>query len=98
MCLCPSKVKYETNVHLLLRVIISYTNFPFIKDEMFVLSLPVRALEQLRSSMYNELRTSEGAKRQQLRFCGPCMAMTFNFVVAVSIILANKVVCSQLHC
>lgn len=51
-----------------------------------------RALEEIRSSLYNELRTSEGAKRQQQRYCGPHIAMTFNFMVAVSIILANKLV------
>lgn len=51
-----------------------------------------RALEDLRSSLYNELRTSEGAKRQQQRFCGPVVALTFNFLVAVAIILANKLV------
>lgn len=52
-----------------------------------------RALEELRSSLYNEFRTSEGAKRQQERYCGPSAAMTFNFTVAVSIILGNKLVC-----
>ncbi|KAL8505402.1 hypothetical protein ACS0TY_016586 [Phlomoides rotata] len=51
-----------------------------------------RTLEELRSSLYNELRTSEGAKRQQQRFCGPVVAMTFNFMVAVGIILGNKMV------
>ncbi|KAH0773975.1 hypothetical protein KY290_011112 [Solanum tuberosum] len=51
-----------------------------------------RALEELRGSLYNELRTSEGAKRQQQRFCGPVMAMTFNFMVAVGIILGNKLI------
>ncbi|KAL1195266.1 Nucleotide-sugar uncharacterized transporter 2 [Cardamine amara subsp. amara] len=51
-----------------------------------------RALEELRSSLYNELKTSEGAKRQQQRFCGPVVAMSFNFIVAVGIILANKLV------
>ncbi|KAL3851112.1 hypothetical protein ACJIZ3_012994 [Penstemon smallii] len=51
-----------------------------------------RALEELRSSLYNELRTSEGAKRQQQRFCGPFVAMSFNFIVAVGIILGNKLV------
>ncbi|KAK6230045.1 hypothetical protein QUC31_001563 [Theobroma cacao] len=49
-----------------------------------------RALEELRGSLYNELRTSEGAKRQQQQFCGPVVAMSFNFVVAVGIILTNK--------
>ncbi|KAG4213983.1 hypothetical protein ERO13_A01G093350v2, partial [Gossypium hirsutum] len=51
-----------------------------------------RALEELRSSLYNELRTSEGAKRQQQRFCGLVVAMSFNFFVAVGIILTNKLV------
>nr|GME19562.1 uncharacterized membrane protein At1g06890-like [Ipomoea batatas] len=51
-----------------------------------------RALEELRSSLHNELRTSEGAKRQQQRFCGPVVAMTFNFMVSVGIILGNKLV------
>ncbi|XP_059666748.1 nucleotide-sugar uncharacterized transporter 2 isoform X2 [Cornus florida] len=51
-----------------------------------------RALEDLRGSLYNELRTSEGAKRQQQRCCGPVVAMSFNFMVAVGIIMANKLV------
>ncbi|KAF5197024.1 Nucleotide/sugar transporter family protein, partial [Thalictrum thalictroides] len=51
-----------------------------------------RALEDLRASLYNELRTSEGAKRQQQRICGPSIALTFNFLVSVSIILVNKMV------
>ncbi|KAK6934635.1 Sugar phosphate transporter domain [Dillenia turbinata] len=51
-----------------------------------------RALEELRGALYNEIRTSEGAKRQQQRFCGPFVAMTFNFFVAVGIIIANKLV------
>ncbi|PSR85414.1 Triose-phosphate transporter domain protein [Actinidia chinensis var. chinensis] len=51
-----------------------------------------RALEELRGVLYSELRTSEGAKRQQQRLCGPVVAMTFNFMVAVGIIMANKLV------
>ncbi|KNA12151.1 hypothetical protein SOVF_128200 [Spinacia oleracea] len=51
-----------------------------------------RALEELRGSLYNDLRTSESAKRQQQRFCGPAVAMSFNFMVAVGIILTNKLV------
>ncbi|KAK3155134.1 hypothetical protein QOZ80_2BG0199300 [Eleusine coracana subsp. coracana] len=51
-----------------------------------------RALEELRSSLYNEMHGSEGAKRQQQRFCGPSVALTFNFAVAVGIIMANKMV------
>ncbi|GMJ15962.1 hypothetical protein like AT5G55950 [Hibiscus trionum] len=51
-----------------------------------------KALEELRGSLYNELRTAEGAKRQQQRFCRPVVAMSFNFFVAVGIILTNKLV------
>ncbi|KAM0922522.1 hypothetical protein ACQ4PT_006034 [Festuca glaucescens] len=51
-----------------------------------------RALEELRSSLYNEMHSSEGAKRQQQRFCGPSVALTFNFAVAVGIIVVNKMV------
>ncbi|CAL5047398.1 unnamed protein product [Urochloa decumbens] len=51
-----------------------------------------KALEELRGSLYNDFHTSEGAKRQQQRFCGPIVALTFNFVVAVGIIMANKMV------
>ncbi|CAA0814032.1 Nucleotide/sugar transporter family protein [Striga hermonthica] len=51
-----------------------------------------RALEEIRSALYNDLRTSEGAKRQQQRHCGPVVAMSFNFMVAVGIILGNKLV------
>lgn len=49
-----------------------------------------RALDELRVSLVSELRTAEGARRLQQRFCGPKMALSFNFVVAVSIILMNK--------
>ncbi|XP_062228696.1 nucleotide-sugar uncharacterized transporter 2-like [Phragmites australis] len=51
-----------------------------------------RALEELRGSLFNDFHTLEGAKRQQQRFCGPIVALTFNFVVAVGIIMANKMV------
>ncbi|RZC71214.1 hypothetical protein C5167_034397 [Papaver somniferum] len=51
-----------------------------------------RALEDLRASLFNELRTSDGAKRQQQRICGPTVALTFNFLVSVGIILVNKLV------
>ncbi|KAJ0102341.1 hypothetical protein Patl1_03868 [Pistacia atlantica] len=51
-----------------------------------------RALEELRGAIYNDLRSAEGAKRQQQRFCGPAVAMTFNFLVSVGIILTNKYV------
>ncbi|MBA0550289.1 hypothetical protein Golob_021247, partial [Gossypium lobatum] len=47
-----------------------------------------RALEELRSSLYNELRTSEGAKRQQQRFCGPVVMgrVEFNFPIFLTLI------------
>ncbi|GAB2224903.1 hypothetical protein Droror1_Dr00005682 [Drosera rotundifolia] len=51
-----------------------------------------KALENLRGSLFNELRSSEGARRQQQRLCGPTVALTFNFLVAVGIILTNKLV------
>ncbi|KAL2930156.1 Nucleotide-sugar uncharacterized transporter 2 [Bienertia sinuspersici] len=51
-----------------------------------------KALEDLRSSLFNELRSSDGAKRQQQRTCGPMVALTFNFLVSVGIILMNKLV------
>ncbi|XP_057486189.1 nucleotide-sugar uncharacterized transporter 2-like [Actinidia eriantha] len=51
-----------------------------------------KVLEELRGVLYSELRTSEAAKRQQQRLCGPVVAMTFNFMVAVGIIMANKLV------
>ncbi|KAM7272242.1 hypothetical protein ACFE04_026905 [Oxalis oulophora] len=49
-----------------------------------------RALEELRASIFNRFRSSEVAKRQQQRICGPIAALTFNFIVAVGIIFINK--------
>ncbi|MED6141049.1 hypothetical protein PIB30_099504 [Stylosanthes scabra] len=51
-----------------------------------------RALEELRASLFNEFRSSEGAKRQQQRICGPITALSFNFLVAIGIIFMNKMV------
>lgn len=51
-----------------------------------------RALEDLRASLFNELRTSEGARRQQQRICGPTVALSFNFLVSIGIIMMNKLV------
>ncbi|KAI4344485.1 hypothetical protein L6164_011706 [Bauhinia variegata] len=51
-----------------------------------------RALEDLRASLFNQFRSSEGAKRQQKRICGPAAAMSFNFLIAVGIIFMNKMV------
>lgn len=50
------------------------------------------SLEELRSTLYNDFSSSEGAKRQQQRYCGPLVAMSFNFMVSVGIIMANKMV------
>ncbi|ERN16699.1 hypothetical protein AMTR_s00051p00220420 [Amborella trichopoda] len=51
-----------------------------------------RALEEVRASLFNDVRTSEGAKLQQQRFCGPFVALSFNFLIAVGIIMVNKLV------
>nr|ACU20592.1 unknown [Glycine max] len=51
-----------------------------------------RALEDLRASLFNQFRSSEDAKRQQQRICGPAIALSFNFLVAVGIIFMNKMV------
>ncbi|KAM1724474.1 hypothetical protein ACFX11_022916 [Malus domestica] len=51
-----------------------------------------RALEDLRSALFNEFRSSDGARRQQQQLCGPATALTFNFVIAVGIIFVNKLV------
>jgi len=52
-----------------------------------------RALEDVRASLFNQFRSSEGAKRHQQRICGPAVALSFNFLVAVGIIFMNKMVC-----
>ncbi|CAI0554985.1 unnamed protein product [Linum tenue] len=57
-----------------------------------------RALEELRSSLFNKLRSPEGAKRQEQRYCGPIAALTFNFVIAVGIIFINKWVSDSPPC
>ncbi|CAH2069668.1 unnamed protein product [Thlaspi arvense] len=53
-----------------------------------------KALEDLRSSLFNRFRSPETPKRQQQqqthRICGPTVALTFNFFVAISIIFMNK--------
>ena len=40
----------------------------------------------------NIVLLGEGAKRQQQRYCRPVVALSFNFMVAVGIIMANKLV------
>ncbi|XP_010451800.1 PREDICTED: uncharacterized membrane protein At1g06890-like [Camelina sativa] len=52
-----------------------------------------KALEDLRASLFNRFRSPETPKRQQQqqhRICGPTVALSFNFVVAISIIFINK--------
>lgn len=49
-----------------------------------------KALEELQASLFNRFRSSDGAKRQEQRLCGPIASLTFNFVVAVTIIFMNK--------
>ncbi|GER52035.1 nucleotide/sugar transporter family protein [Striga asiatica] len=51
-----------------------------------------RALEELRASMFNKLRLVTGPKRQMQSLWGPTVALTFNFLVSVTIILMNKLV------
>eukprot|EP00268_Persea_americana_P014490 TRINITY_DN16455_c0_g1_i1.p1 TRINITY_DN16455_c0_g1~~TRINITY_DN16455_c0_g1_i1.p1 ORF type:complete len:394 (+),score=60.51 TRINITY_DN16455_c0_g1_i1:67-1248(+) len=51
-----------------------------------------KSLEDLRASLFSDLHSSEGAKRLQQRICGPTVALTFNFMVSVGIILMNKLV------
>lgn len=51
-----------------------------------------RALEDLRASLFSELRTCEGANHLQQRICGPTVALSFNFLVSVGIIMMNKLV------
>lgn len=50
-----------------------------------------RALEEVRSSLFSKLRSLGGGKRQQTSL-GPPVALAFNFLVSVSIILMNKLV------
>ena len=52
-----------------------------------------RALEDLRASLFNQFRSSEGAKCQQQCIYGPGIALSFNFLVAVGTIFMNKMVC-----
>ncbi|KAG7534543.1 Sugar phosphate transporter domain [Arabidopsis thaliana x Arabidopsis arenosa] len=52
-----------------------------------------KALEDLRASLFNRFRSPDTPKRQQQqqhRICGPTVALTFNFIVAISIIFVNK--------
>ncbi|CAH9140960.1 unnamed protein product [Cuscuta epithymum] len=51
-----------------------------------------KALEETRSSLLSKLRAFGGAKRQQPTLWGPIVALSFNFVVSISIILMNKLV------
>ncbi|OAY46445.2 nucleotide-sugar uncharacterized transporter 1 [Manihot esculenta] len=49
-----------------------------------------RALEELRASLFNKFRSHESAKRHEQRLCHPIVALSFNFLVAISIIFMNK--------
>ncbi|GAB2230387.1 hypothetical protein Droror1_Dr00014650 [Drosera rotundifolia] len=55
-----------------------------------------RASEEIRGSLYDDLRTSESARKMQQRVCGPVVAMSFNFMLAVGIILTNKMVMGKI--
>ncbi|XP_020590324.1 uncharacterized membrane protein At1g06890 isoform X1 [Phalaenopsis equestris] len=54
------------------------------------------SLEEIRSSLYNDFNTSEGARRKQQLYCGPFISMTFNFMISVGIIMANKLVLGKI--
>ena len=64
----------------------------FINLSLFFFINSGRALEELRASLFNKFHSSEGVKRQRQCRCGPIVALTFNFVVAVGIIFTNKLV------
>ncbi|KAK1440197.1 hypothetical protein QVD17_06022 [Tagetes erecta] len=81
-----------TGIELITSVLGKYGRKSFLKRKASDAGEAGRALEELRGSLYNELRTSEGAKRQQQRLCGPVVALTFNFMVSVGIIMGNKLV------
>lgn len=51
-----------------------------------------RALEEVRASLFGKFRLFGVSKRQQLALFGPTVALTFNFLVSVGIILMNKLV------
>ncbi|XP_047973749.1 nucleotide-sugar uncharacterized transporter 2-like isoform X2 [Salvia hispanica] len=76
-------------MHLWAFSILSWENIP---EDLSKEKTVMPAKQNSRGSLYHELRTTEGAKRQQQRFCGPVVAMTFNFMVSVGIILGNKMV------
>ncbi|GFZ08660.1 nucleotide/sugar transporter family protein [Actinidia rufa] len=51
-----------------------------------------KALEELRASLFSKLHSFGNSKRPQQQLLGPTAALTFNFLVSVSIILMNKLV------
>lgn len=51
-----------------------------------------KALEELRASVFSKLHSFGSSKRQHQLLLAPTVALTFNFVVSVSIILTNKLV------
>lgn len=70
-------------------------SFLFASYQWILITFPMesgRAIEDLRASLFNELRTPDGAKRLQQRVFGPTVALSFNFLVSVGIILMNKLV------
>ena len=71
----------------------SQLKFKSSSNYLFLLLTAGRALEDFRASLFNQFRSSEGAKHQQQHICGPAIALSFNFLVAVGIIFMNKMVC-----
>ncbi|KAI9112544.1 hypothetical protein K1719_016467 [Acacia pycnantha] len=92
-CLLPWLEKYRNQCPICRSTLyIPHKIPPFDTDHQDRGSSSGRALEELRASLFNEFRSSEGAKRQQQRICGPAIALSFNFLVAVGIIFMNKMV------
>ncbi|KAL8150663.1 hypothetical protein V2J09_020471 [Rumex salicifolius] len=94
----PWRSKFQSSSRITLSTHCPSRGIP-ISDFQFQASpvpLSGRALEEIRASLYNDFRTSDSAKRLQQRFCGPVVAMSFNFVVAVGIILINKLVMGRI--
>lgn len=61
-------------------------------QKWFSLGFSGRAFEDIEASL-SELHSFEGARRLQQRVCGPTVALSFNFLVSVGIIMMNKLVC-----
>ncbi|KAJ7515738.1 hypothetical protein O6H91_22G025500 [Diphasiastrum complanatum] len=55
-----------------------------------------QVLDRFQGLLVSNLKTPEAAKRLQHQLCGPTMALSFNFLVAVGIILINKLLLGRI--